>query len=325
MRFLLTGATGFIGTALAERLAAGGHAVRALVRPTSVTGALLRLGAELTPGNVLDAASVRAAVDGCDAVIHLAGLVKALTPAELLACNATGTGNVAEACAAAARPPRLVYLSSLSAAGPSVNGRPRVEEDPPAPVSLYGESKLAGEVAVRAVAGGVRASVVRAPIIYGPGDRELVPQLQRMARLGVAPRLGRGTKRYSLLHVADLAAALLAAAERGEPLRENGPEGVYFVEDGTDHTWEEIAAAAFRALGKSPHDLPLPEALGPLLAGASGLAGRLLRKPSILNLDKLKELREPSWTCSAARARRELGFTPRYGLEEGMRDAMRGR
>ena len=326
MNVLLTGATGFIGTALARALVARGDRVRALVRPTSITGVLAGLGVSLAPGDVLHPRGLAAAVEGCDAVVHLAGLVKASTPAQLFRCNAGGTRLVAEACAEAARPPVLVYVSSLSVAGPSLDGRPRVEEDPPAPVSLYGESKLAGEAAVRAVAGRVPASIVRAPVIYGPGDRELVPQLLRMVKLGVAPRLGQGEKRYSLLHVADLVDGLLAVVERGHrlgPANQAGPEGVYYLEDGTEHRWDDIAAAAFRAAGRRPRDLVLPEALGPWLAGASQLAGRLTGRPSILNLDKLQELRQPAWTCSAARARRELGWTPRLDLETGMADAVR--
>ena len=151
MRILVTGATGFIGGVLANQLAARGDRVRALVRATSRTHALARLGAELAPGDVSDPASLQRAVEGCEGVVHLAGAVKALSKAELFRANAGGTRNVVEACARTGC--RLVYVSSLAAAGPSLGGRPRREEDPPAPVSSYGESKLAGEAAVRAAAG----------------------------------------------------------------------------------------------------------------------------------------------------------------------------
>ena len=321
MRVLVTGATGFIGAALAERLVARGDRVRALVRPTSRTGELERLGAELARGDVCELSTVDAAVEGCDWVIHLAGAIKALGTDELFRANAEGTRNVALACAAAARPPVLVYVSSLAAAGPSRDGRPRIEEDAPAPVSRYGESKLAGEQAVRAVSGRVAASIVRPPLVYGPRDRELMPPLLRMARLGVVLRAG-GPKRYSALHVADLCDGILAVAERGRRVGAAGDAGVYFLDDGGDHSWDEIALAACDALGRRARVLALPEATSAVVTAGASLLAALTRTATVLSLDKLKEMREPAWTCSSARATREVGYHPRFPLAEGMRDAV---
>ncbi len=322
MRVLVTGATGFIGAALAEALAARGDRVRALVRPTSRTAGLERLGAELARGDVRDPATLPAAVEGCEAVVHLAGAVKALRGSELFQANAEGTRNVAEACARALRAPRLVYVSSLAAAGPATDGRPRREDDPPAPVSRYGESKLAGERAVRAVAERVEASIVRPPIVYGPRDQELVPQLLRMARLGVVVRVGASEKRYSLVHVTDLCQGILAVLDRGRRLGGGGAEGIYFLDCGRDHSWDEIALAACSAAGRRARVLRLPELVSVAAVAGASLAAALTRKPSILSFDKLKEMRQAAWTCTSERARREVGYAPRYPLAEGMRDAV---
>ncbi len=318
---LVTGASGFIGTAVVERLVARGDRVRALVRRTSRTAELERLGVERVTGDVGDLPALAAAVEGCDWVVHLAGAVKALSGEELFRANAEGTRNVALACAALQRPPVLVYVSSLAAAGPSVDGRPRTEEDPPAPVSRYGESKLAGEEAVRAVAGRVPASIVRPPLVYGPRDAELMPQLLSMARVGVVIRAG-GQKRYSAIHVADLSDGIVAVAERGHRLRSAGPAGVYFLDDGAEHTWDEIALAACAALGRRARVVALPEATSVLLTAGSSLLAALTRRPSVLSLDKLKEIRQEAWTCSSARAAAEVGYAPRLPLREGMRDAV---
>ena len=321
MRVLVTGATGFIGAALAERLAARGDRVRALVRVTSRAGALERLGAELVRGDVRDASTLAAAVDGCDAVVHLAGAVKALRPGDFFLANASGTRNVAEACARAARPPRLVYVSSLAAAGPAPEGRPRREDDPPAPVSNYGESKLAGERAVRAVSDRLEASIVRPPIVYGPRDHELVPQLLRMARMGLVVRVGP-EKRYSLVHVADLCDGILAVADRGRRLGPEGGQGIYFIDCGLDHSWDEIALAACSAAGRRARVVQVPQLLGVAVVAGASVAAALTRKPSILSFDKLKEMRQPAWTCTSERARREVGYVPKYPLEPGMADAV---
>ena len=322
MRVLVTGATGFIGTALSERLAARGDQVRALVRPTSRTAALERLGSELVRGDVADPAALAAAVDGCQLVVHLAGAVKALHVSEFYQANGEGTRRVADACAGAAHPPRLVYVSSLAAAGPARNGRPRREDDAPEPVSHYGESKLAGERAVRAVAERVEASIVRPPIVYGPRDRELMPQLLRMALLGVVLRVGSGEKRYSLVHVADLCDGILAVAERGRRVGGEGAEGVYFLDGGPDHSWEEIALASCAAAGRRARVVHVPELTNLAVAACASLAAALTRKPSMLSFDKLKEIRQPAWTCTSERARRELAYAPRFALKEGMADAV---
>ncbi|GEJ59213.1 NAD-dependent epimerase/dehydratase family protein [Anaeromyxobacter diazotrophicus] len=323
MRVLVTGATGFIGGALTALLAARGDRVRALVRPSSRTEALSALGAELAQGDVGDPASLLAAVEGCDAVIHLAGAVKALRDRELFQANGEGTRHVVAACAASAARPRLVYVSSLAAAGPATAGRARVEDDPPAPVSRYGESKLLGERAVRLAAGKVAASIVRPPVVYGPGDKELMPQLLRMARLGLVVRAGFQQKTFSVVHVADLGQGILDVLDRGRPVGEAGGEGTYFFEDGADRSWDEIALAACDALGRRARVLALPEAVSAAAAAASSALAAVTRRASILSLDKLREMRQSAWTCSAARARAELGWSPRFPLPEGMADAVR--
>ncbi|HEY6105649.1 MAG TPA: NAD-dependent epimerase/dehydratase family protein, partial [Anaeromyxobacteraceae bacterium] len=157
MRWLLTGATGFIGLTLAERLRARGDAVRALARASSRVEELSALGVDLVRGDVTDPRSLPAAVDGCEAVVHLAGLTKALGPEEYRRVNVLGARHLAAACSEARPGPVLVLVSSLAAAGPALAGRPRREEDPPAPVSDYGRSKLEGEQEVRALAGRLEA------------------------------------------------------------------------------------------------------------------------------------------------------------------------
>jgi nucleoside-diphosphate-sugar epimerase len=262
-------------------------------------------------------------VDGCELVVHVAGLVKARRASEFFRVNGEGTRSLADACAAAARPPRLVYVSSLAAAGPARPDRPRSEADPPAPVSDYGRSKLAGEMAVRAVAGRVAASIVRPPIVYGPRDHELVPALARMARAGIAVRAGLAEKRYSVLHVADLCDGILAVAGRGRPVAGDGAEGVYFLDDGATHGSSELARAAAAALGRRARVVPLPEALSWAVAAAATLGAALTGRATMLSFDKMREVRQAAWTCTSERARREVGFAPRFALADGMRDAMR--
>ncbi len=150
MRVLLTGGSGFVGSYVAEQLAALGHTVRALVRPRSDSKLLKTLNnVEFAPGAIEDRPSLDAAVRGVDAVVHVAGLVKARRPEEFFQVNAEGTKNLlaaAEAHAPGLR--RFVYVSSLAAVGPSPDGKPVPDEASPRPVTHYGRSKLAAEQAV---------------------------------------------------------------------------------------------------------------------------------------------------------------------------------
>ncbi len=318
MRWLVTGANGFIGPAVVARLRARGDRVRALVLPGTDSVELEALGAELLPGDVTDRRSLGGAVEGCDAVVHLAGLVKALRTSDFYRVNGAGTANLAAACAAARPRPVLVFVSSLTAGGPSRPERARREEDPPAPVSHYGRSKLEGEAAVRALSDRLEATVVRPPITYGPRDRETLPPLFRMARLGLALKCGLGERVYSLVHVEDLADGILAAAERGRRLRPGGDQGLYYLSDGGIHGWAEVCRAAAEAVGRRVRVLALPGAASLAVALGCALAAAVTRRPAFLAFDKMREVRCRAWTCAIDRARRELGYAPRITLAEGM-------
>ena len=141
VRVLVTGATGFIGSNLTAHLVERGDEVTCLVGGSSRREPLERLGVRFAVGDVRDAAAVRAAVRGADVVYHLAGIITAFRPAEMMEVNAEAFRNVAAGCADCETPPTLVAVSSLAAVGPSPPDRARTESDPPAPVSHYGRAK----------------------------------------------------------------------------------------------------------------------------------------------------------------------------------------
>ncbi|MEE4544853.1 NAD-dependent epimerase/dehydratase family protein [Streptomyces sp. V4-01] len=299
MKYLVTGATGFIGARMVARLAAHGHDITALVRDRRHVP-----HARTVQGDLATGAGLSAAVRDADRVIHLAGLTKARTPRHFAEVNTEGTRRLCAAVAALPQPPRLVYCSSLAAAGP---GRLRHEDDPPDPVSAYGRSKLGGERALRDAADRVPGVVVRPPIVYGPGDAEFLPRLVTAVRAGLLPAVGaRGPRRYSLIHVDDLCQALLLAADSG------AAGATYHVSDGTEHLWQDIGAAAAAAVGRRPPRLVHIPAL------VAMSTARTLGRASLLNPDKISELVHPDWTCAGGR----LPFTPRILLHEGLESAL---
>jgi dihydroflavonol-4-reductase len=325
-RVLVTGGTGFIGRHLVERLTNRETVVRRLVRDLGRGSETAMPGLEFAVGDVTDRGSLDEAVRGVDVVYHLAGRTLALSPGEFHQVNAEGTRNLAAACAARTSPPSLVFVSSLAAAGPSTDERPRVEEDAPAPVSDYGRSKWAAERALRSFAGSVPITVFRPPGVFGPRERHMLA-LFRSVRRGWNVVPVRTPLRLSFVHVEDLVDGLLLGAERGARLTPEGDRtgdtsrGLYYVAFDESPTYAELGALIKSAIGRaSITTVRLPSAIGFAAASVSEVIARARRRPSLLNLDKMREAAAGSWTCNPGRAARELGFRPKATLLERLRE-----
>jgi nucleoside-diphosphate-sugar epimerase len=326
----VTGATGFIGTHLVERLAERGTEVRCLVRPSSpAAGAahLRRPGVVRMTGSLADPASYRDGLRGCDAVLHLGGLVAAPRVADLHAANAAGTAMLADACADLPSPPRLLCVSSVAAAGPPPPGRAcRDETDEPMPISDYGLSKRAGEIELQRRADRLPVTVVAPGIVYGPGDPKTATLFKAIHRMRVHVTVGVRTPPLSLIHAADLVDLVIAAAERGETLAHDGdgrysPAGYYLAcDDRVYPDYGQFGRHIARALGRSVLVVPLPVACGRLVGLVAQTVARPDPRGNILSLDKVREATVRSWACSAAKARSQLGFRPAASLEARLRE-----
>ena len=318
---LVTGARGYIGRHLVRRLIERGNRVSCLVRATSHIDELRSAGAQLVTGDVTDGASIRQAlvVSQAGIVFHLAGLTKALRTEDFLRVNAGGVESVAAACSDRTDKPVLVVVSSLAAAGPCAVDRPRVESDLLTPVSNYGRSKLAGEQAAAKYAGVVPISIVRPPIVFGSGDRSVLEMFRPIAHWGIHAVPGRGERRFSLIHVADLVEGLLLAADKGERLHPNGlpGQGVYFMAMDDYPTYAELGQAMATALGKKRATVVhLPGPLVKLVGLCCDTMARIRQRPAWVNSDKMTEALAGSWTCSSAKVRTHLGWSPAAALAE---------
>ena len=168
---LVTGATGFVGSHVAELCRSQPFRMRALVRKEADAQRLSAAGFEVIRGSLQDAAALREAADGADAVLHLAAATQARSFEDYQAANAAGTQALIDAVLAAApRPRRLVYLSSLAAVGPSLDGTPVSRDTAPRPLTAYGRTMLAGEKACEAAAVILEVAMLRAPVVYGPDE-----------------------------------------------------------------------------------------------------------------------------------------------------------
>ena len=313
MRVLVTGATGFLGSHIAEQLARQGHTVRVLVRRTSDRSFLQGFEAEQALGDVTQPDTLPAAVEGVEAIVHAAGLTKARSAAEFEAVNAGGTANLLAALGPAYPLRRFVYVSSLAAHGPSEDGRPRPPDSAATPITAYGRSKLRAEEMVRSWAGDSRAAaIIRPSIIYGPRDRQLLPFFH-LARWRLAPLLGGGTNAVSCVYVEDAARAAVLAATAGD----DAPSATYALDDGAVYTWRDLLAAVEQAVGKKALRLPSPPWAFAAAALVTELYGRLRRQAVSFTRDKVLEMRQRYWVCSHDEISRDLGWEPQVRLNEG--------
>jgi UDP-glucose 4-epimerase len=240
MNILITGATGKVGSRLAKRLAQQGHAVRALVRDAARATDLSDRGIALVTGDLMQPASLPAAVHGMEAVVHCAAFFRGATPEEAHAVNNLGTQHLAQA-ARDAGVGRFVFTSTGLVYGPN-EGAPSREDDACAPVDAYPQSKLAAERLLLAIEG-LDVRVLRLPFVYGDGD----PHIQ-----DVVPfmRTFPPTQRMSLGHHADVAQAVIRLLAAPSPAHR-----IYNVVD--DEAPD--LAALFASVGQPPPDGSDPE------------------------------------------------------------------
>lgn len=314
MKVFVTGASGFLGSHVAEQLSEQGHSVVALVRRSSNTKFLSTLkNVELAFGAVEDAASVRAAMKGADAVVHSAGLVKARNEQEFVRVNVDGTRNVMDA--AREESPglrRFVFVSSLAAIGPSADGKPVSGVAEGRPVTAYGRSKLEAERLVLAAKDTMPVVVLRPPMIYGPRDPESFAFFQSVSRRFL-PFLGDGSNTMSVIYASDAASACIRAIDS-----DAASGKAYFIDDGRVYVWKEMLADIERALGSQAFvRVGVPFSLLRGAAAVSEGLSKITGKAVMLTRDKVNELSAPHWVCDSSETRRDLGWEPQVDWREG--------
>jgi len=310
---VVTGATGFLGGGLARRLLALGlppTRLRCLVRDRGRASSLppvsLRIG-DLAADD--GAPQLADAVRGAAIVVHLAGALQGVRAADFDTVNATGTQRLVAAVRAHAPAAFVVCVSSLAAAGPSVDGSTStLPPDAARPVSWYGESKRRGELAV--VASGLPFTIVRPPVVYGPGDAA-TRLLFRQALAPFAAVPWRAAL-LSIVHADDVVAALVLAITRR-------PAGAILPLDGPERTdTHALNRAIAAACGRRSRLLRVPL---PLVRSAACVADafcRLRGTSSFFSRDKVREIAACGWVADGEPAHRTLGFTPRIHLREGL-------
>ncbi len=315
MKILVTGGTGFAGSALCRRLVADGHSVTAFhSRPGESAAVLQRTGVTTTLGSVTDAAAVRRAMEGCERVYHLAAAFRRLSIGEdaYYDVNVNGTRTVMQA-ALDLGVSRVVHCSTCGVHG-DVKSPPASENAPIVPGDYYQESKWQGEIVVQElVERGLWATIVRPTAIFGPGDRGRFLLLYRRIASGRFVFLGDGSAHYHPVFVENLVDGLILAAET------DGARGERYL-IGNDHSLpiRELVAAVARSIDVRVSTVHLP--YGPANAAAAVIES--VFKP--FGIEPPIHRRRLHWfkqnrSFDISKARRDLGYQPRIDLESGLR------
>ena len=286
MRITVTGASGFIGRVLVPALASRGHAVRPLGREVL--------------GDIARNSDWAQSVADTGAVVHLAALAhrRGVGEARLHAVNVNAPAALGKAAAEAGI--RLIFLSSVKALGEETAGAPYVDSSPAAPRDAYGRVKADAERSLRAIEG-LKLTILRPPLVYGPGVKGNFLALLRAVDRGWPLPLGSVRNRRSLIYVGNLVEAIVRCVEAPEAMGRT-----YLVSDSEPVSTPVLIRALARALGRPARLVPFPP-------GLLELAGSILgRGEAVKRLTRSLEVDDSA-------IRRELGWRPPYTFEEGLR------
>lgn len=298
VKAVITGANGFIGRQLTALFAERGYDVRPIVRADFANGKLER------------------DVESADVIVHAAAMTRAPTRSQLREANVELTRRVL-ATATASRVKRFVLISSQAAAGPAASlSTPTREDDAPAPVEAYGESKRDAEELVRKSE--LSYTIVRPSAIYGPGDKDFRAMFA-LAHRGLAIHAGNRSQWISIIHVRDCVEGVFAAATSPAAIGQT-----YFLANDEPVQWSSLFDFARDAAGgRRIADVEMPLPLVRLGAAFGDVAARLTGRAGLLTSEKVALSAAPFWVCSNEKAKRELGVVPRIALREGIAETYR--
>ncbi len=314
MKVFVTGANGFLGSHLVDRLLERSDEVHVLIRKTSNLRWLIGKKVHFHYGDVTDESDTLVRfVNGMDIVYHVAGVIRAPRREVYHRINAMGTAHVLEACLQNPSLKRCVIVTSIAAHGPGVGLEPSRESDPAKPVTEYGKSKRDAELIAFRYRDRLPITIIRPPAIYGPRDDQVL-QFFRMLKWGFALLPAGGRQVLNLASVHDVVKGLLLAAESPQAVGE-----IFFIGEDHNYDWSTAADVMGRAFRRRPVKItvPIPVVFG--VAGVSHLAGILMNRlgKMSLNLDYARNFVQKNWGLNLTKAHDLLGYRSDDSLEKG--------
>jgi nucleoside-diphosphate-sugar epimerase len=319
VKYLITGATGFIGPHLIKKLTGEGHFCRCLVRNSSQTDFLKDAGVELVEGDITRPESLKGIADGIDRVLHMATLGHmsnfSVTESMFEAINVHGSRNImAEALRAGVG--RIVHCSTVAAMGICAE-IPATEESVCNPHHPYGRSKLQAEQIVLGMVEDqdLPAVIIRFSMVYGRGDPRDILKLTRLTQKGLFPKVGNRPKLTPLIHVDDAIQGLLLAAEKG------GTGEIYLITNQNSLPFDSIRKILQKALGITRLPLYIPEWAALTAASLMEKVFPVLGKvPPVARKNIESTLADRVFSID--KAQREIGFNPQVDPVAGLKETV---
>ncbi len=315
MKVFITGATGFIGSHLIDYYLLNHKDIEifALVRNINNLKWLKSFDINFLEGNLF---SIPLLPSNLDYIIHLAGLTLSSHMANYYTVNQQGTASLFQSISSQKiSPQKIVVLSSLAAAGPSLACQPIKENSPPRPITPYGESKLKGEYEALKYKDSLPIVILRAAGVFGPRDTDFLAYF-KLIKKGILPSLSQN-RLLSLCYVKDLVRAIDLSCHKN---LESGE--IINVADPQPYHWDEFGKAAGEAMGKKLIKLKIPLSLLSMTAGILEAIGHLRHKPSLLNRHRIRDMKAECWIADLNKACSRLSFNPRYSLKEAIQETI---
>ncbi len=317
---LVTGSNGFIGSHLVEELLLANYEVSCLVRKTSNLQWIEELPVKLYYGDYNYPSSVIKAVEAQDYVFHVAGIVKAKTKDLYYKVNTEYTRVLIDITKRYnSNLQKFVFVSSHSASGQTQGKWKKRESEPDYPISHYGMSKKSAEMLVQKITD-FPWTIIRPTSVYGPRDIEVF-QYFKMVNMHLAPIVGTKRKYFSLIYIKDLVRLIRLSAENS-----NADGKIFFACDDNIYTWQDFISALKQVMNKSEGSfgkvlsIIVPDFLLYPIAIWNEFRSLLSSKVSLLNIERIKEIKGRYWLCTSKQAEKLLNFTPRYTLLKGLEE-----
>lgn len=314
---VITGGTGFVGSHLVDLLLNEGYEIRCIVRKSSDLKWLKGKKVTIYDCGLFDKEELKKVLAEANYLYHVAGVVRSKSKKGFYIGNVDTTKNLLEATLEVnPNIERVIIVSSLTACGPSLDGKPCTEETETKPITTYGKSKLAEEVLAKSFMGKLPITICRAPAIYGERESDIYAMFKGVQK-GVMTLVGFNDKKLSLIHGRDFVNGLYLAA-----LSEKAVNQIYFISSEKIYDWNTVTDAMENAVGKKTLRIRIPHFLIYTIGGISHFFNYFSSKPATFNLEKARDFVQENWTCDISKAKRDFGYNQQISLEDGMKSTV---
>lgn len=315
MKVFITGATGFIGSHLAEEALRRGWKVVTLVRNPERLKWIKGLDVEIVKGDLFNIPEIPPDID---VVFNVSGVTKEIKRGEFMETNCYGVRSLLEALIISL--PNLkcfIHVSSLAAVGPTSLNEPAKEDMVPKPVSKYGKSKLCGEIEALSFTERVKVIIVRPPIIYGPRDKDLLP-IYSLIKRGIGFYLGKRERYFSLCYVKDLVKVICEIPflnlKSGEIINIAHPEIL---------SWSELMDKIYQNLKPKRYiKIRIPTPFVYPIAIFADFFNKISKKGFPFTLDKFREMKAFHWICDTTKILNLLPEGFQYDFDKGIKETI---